>query len=50
MNSDLLDEYCDLLFGHGDWEMGWDKEGNTVVTFYKKARPEYLEFMEECDD
>ena len=26
MNSDLLDEYCDLLFGHGDWEMGWDKE------------------------
>ena len=24
MNSDLLDEYCDLLFGHGDWEMGWE--------------------------
>ena len=25
-------------------------EGNTIVTFYKNARPEYLEFMEECDD
>ena len=43
MNSNLLDEYCAQMFGHEDWQMDWDKKGNLIVTFYKKARPEYLE-------
>ena len=46
MNSDLLDEYCDEEFGHADWAMSWDADGNRVVTFYKEARPEYLEDLE----
>lgn len=40
MNSDLLDEYCESEFGHTDWEVTWDADGNLVVTFFKKAREE----------
>jgi len=47
MSGDLLDEYCDQMFGHTDWQMHWDKKGNLIVTFYKKARPEWLELNED---
>jgi len=50
MNSNLLDEYCAQMFGHEDWQMDWDKQGNLIVTFYKKARPEYLELNEENEE
>jgi hypothetical protein len=53
MNGDLLDEYCDNEFGHADWQMNFDADGNMVVTFFKEARPEYLadlELDEEEDD
>ena len=46
MNGDLLDEYCEQMFGHEDWKMDWDKQGNLIVTFFEKARPEYLELHE----
>jgi hypothetical protein len=42
MNIDLLDEYCEKEFGHQDWSVSWDKDGNMVITFHKEARPEYL--------
>ena len=44
--SDLLDQYCKQLFGHTDWEFAL-VDGNVAVTFYKTARPEYLELFEE---
>jgi hypothetical protein len=50
MGSDLLDEYCEDEFGHADWAMSWDKDGNLIVTFYKEARQEYLDELEEEDD
>jgi hypothetical protein len=46
MNSDLLDEYCQNLYGHTDWQIEFEK-GKTIVTFYQKARPEYLESQED---
>lgn len=49
-NSDLLDEYCDSEFGHTDWSMSFDEQGNMVVTFFKEARPEYLADMEDEED
>jgi len=45
-DSDLLDEYCDNEFGHTDWQMSFDADGNMVVTFFKDARPEYLADLE----
>jgi hypothetical protein len=50
MNSDLLDEYCDNEFGHADWQMSFDPDGNRVVTFFKEARPEYLAEQEEEEE
>jgi hypothetical protein len=47
MNSDLLDEYCEEQYGHKDWSMDWDEQGNMIVTFYKEPRKEYLS---ELDD
>jgi hypothetical protein len=47
MNSDLLDEYCDLEFGHTDWAVSWDADGNRVITFHKEPTPEYLTDHEE---
>jgi len=44
--ADLLDEYCDYGFGHSDWKMDFDADGNMVVTFFKQARPEYLEELQ----
>ena len=49
MNSDLLDEYCDNEFGHTDWQISFNPDGNRVVTFFKEARPEYLAEQEEED-
>ena len=46
-NGDLLDEYCDAEFGHADWIMTFDANGNQVITFFKEARPEYLADLEE---
>lgn len=46
-DSDLLDEYCENEFGHADWQISFDADGNTVVTFFKEARPEYLAEIEE---
>jgi hypothetical protein len=42
MNSDLLDEYCEMEYGHTDWVMSWDKDDNMVITFHKKPSTEYL--------
>ena len=47
MNSDLLDEYCEEEFGHTDWAMTWDADGNMVVTFHKQVRQEYLDEQED---
>lgn len=41
MNSDLLDEYCQMQFGHADWSMDWDADGNMTVTFRKEPTKEY---------
>lgn len=41
MNSDLLDEYCEMEFGHKDWAMNWDADGNLIVTFNKQPTKEY---------
>jgi hypothetical protein len=49
-NSDLLDEYCDSEFGHTDWKMTFDADGNMVVTFFKEPRSEYLADMEDMED
>jgi hypothetical protein len=38
--SDLLDAYCQDQFGHVDWKMDFDKQGNYVVTFFKSQREE----------
>ena len=38
MNSDLLDEYCQNLFGHTNWQMDGGADGNIVITFYAKPR------------
>jgi hypothetical protein len=46
MNSDLLDEYCQNLFGHTNWQMD-GVDGNVVITFYAKPREEDTE---ESDD
>ena len=46
MDSDLLDEYCKLEFGHTDWEVRYE-DGNAYITMYEKPRPEYLELQEE---
>ena len=40
MSSDLLDEYCMQEFGHTDWEMSWDEDGNLIVKFYENQREE----------
>jgi hypothetical protein len=40
MNSDLLDEYCRLEFGHIDWEITY-KDGNAHITMYEKPREGY---------
>jgi hypothetical protein len=50
MGSDLLDEFCEEEFGHADWARTWDADGNMVVTFYKEARQEYLDELEEEED
>ena len=49
-NSDLLDEYCEEEYGHKDWSMDWDEQGNMIVTFFKNPRPEYLEEQEDKDE
>jgi hypothetical protein len=46
-DSDMLDEYCEEQYGHKDWSMDWDEQGNMIVTFYKEPRKEYLS---ELDD
>lgn len=48
MNSDLLDEYCQNMYGHKDWQIDW-QDGNQVVTFFKTPRPEYLELEGETE-
>lgn len=50
MNSDLLDEYCEEEYGHKDWTMDWDKQGNLIIKFYKKPRKCYLEENEESEE
>jgi hypothetical protein len=41
VNNDLLDEYCEAEFGHTDWAMNWDADGNLVITFHKEPTKEY---------
>jgi hypothetical protein len=47
MNSDLLDEYCEMEMGHTDWSMDWDQAGNLIVTFRKNPSAEYLADQED---
>ena len=50
MNSDLLDEYCRLEFGHTDWEVRYE-DGNAHITMYEKPREGYVpEDMEDNDE
>ena len=49
MNSDLLDEYCRLEFGHTDWEVFYE-DGNAYITMYDKPRPDYVSENEEDED
>jgi len=50
-NTDFLDQFSDSEFGHSDWKMDWDADGNCIVTFFKQARPEYLEELQaELDE
>ena len=41
MNSDLLDEWCELEFGHTNWSMDADDEGNIIIKFFVKSREDY---------
>jgi len=45
MNSDLLDEYCRLEFGHTDWEVTYEN-GNAHITMYAEPRPDYSENLD----
>lgn len=45
--SDLLDAYCNDQFGHIDWKMDFDKDGNYIVTFFKNKRAEFEDEDEE---
>ena len=38
MNSDLLDAYCKNLFGHTNWSMDADDDGNVIIKFYAMPR------------
>lgn len=50
MNSDLLDEYCRLEYGHADWEVRYEN-GNAHITMYETPREGYEpEDMEEEDE
>jgi len=49
-NSDLLDEYCDEEFGHTDWLMSYDEDGNMNVVFFKEPRQCYLDEMAEEEE
>ena len=50
-NGDLLDEYCDEEFGHTDWVMSFDEDGNLNITFMKEPRAKYLaEMAKEEED
>jgi hypothetical protein len=49
MNSDLLDEYCRLEFGHTDWEVRYEN-GNAYITMYSEPRPDYVSENEEDED
>lgn len=48
MNSDLLDKYCRLAFGHTDWEISYEG-GDIVITMYEVPRDGYEqeEFLTE---
>jgi len=39
--SDLLDEYCNIEFGHDNWTKDTDAYGNVIITFWKDKLDEY---------
>jgi hypothetical protein len=49
-DSDLLDEYCEEQYGHTDWSMDWDEQGNMIVKFHKEPRQCYLDEMAEEEE
>jgi hypothetical protein len=49
MNSDLLDEYCQLEFGHTDWEISYEN-GNAHIIMYAEPRANFFEDEENQDD
>ena len=49
-DSDLLDEYCEEQYGHTDWSMNWDEQGNMIVTFHKEPRKEYLSELDDVSE
>ena len=50
MNSDLLDEWCELEFGHTNWSMDADDDGNVIIKFYAKPRENDENLEIEIDD
>ena len=50
MNSNLLDEYCKLEFGHTNWSMDADDEGNVIIKFFVKPREDDENLEIEIDD
>jgi hypothetical protein len=49
MNSDLLDEYCRLEYGHTDWEVRYEN-GNAYITMYEKPRDEESEEFNQGEE
>jgi hypothetical protein len=47
-NGDLLDQYCEEEFDHTDWEMTTPRNGDIVVRFFKRPRPEYMADQQEA--
>ena len=45
MDTDLLDEFCDNLFGHDDWEQIPDASGSGDVIIRFKCKHHTEEFQ-----
>ena len=50
MNSDLLDAYCKNLFGHTNWSMDADDDGNVIIKFYAMPSEDDENLEIEIDD
>jgi hypothetical protein len=50
MDTDLLDEFCENLFGHDDWEQVPDKSGSGDVIIRFKCGHHTEDFVGDMDD